>query len=51
MTKVLSVVVAALFATVSVNVMAASHAGAQKDDKKMEKKDDKKAEKKDDKKK
>ncbi len=53
MTKILSVVVAALFATVSVNVMAASHAGAQKDDKKMEKKgdmkkDDKKMEKKGD---
>ena len=48
-------VVAALFATVSVNVMAASHAGAQKDDKKMEKKgdmkkDDKKMDKKEDKK-
>ena len=57
MTKVLSVVIAALFAAVSFNAMAASHAGAQgKDDKKMEKKgdmkkDDKKMEKKDDKKK
>ena len=54
MTKILSVVIAAMFAAVSFNAMAASHAGAQaKDDKKMEKKgdmkkDDKKAEKKKD---
>ena len=40
MTKVLSVVVAAVFAAASMNVLAASHAGAQKDDKKMEKKGD-----------
>ena len=40
MTKVLSVVIAALFAAVSFNAMAASHAGAGKDDKKMEKKGD-----------
>jgi ribosomal protein L12E/L44/L45/RPP1/RPP2 len=52
MTKILSVIVAAMFAAVSFNAMAASHAGAQgKDDKKMEKKgdakkDDKKEEKK-----
>ncbi len=56
MTKVLSVIIAAMFAAVSFNAMAASHAGAQKDDKKMEKKgamkkDDKKMDKKDDKKK
>ena len=51
MTKFLSVAIAALFATVSMNVLAASHAGAQKDDKKMEKKADaKKDAKKDDKK-
>lgn len=40
MTKVLSVIIAALFAVVSFNAMAASHAGAGKDDKKMEKKGD-----------
>ncbi len=57
MSKILSVVIAAMFAAVSFNAMAASHAGAQKDDKKMEKKgdmkkDDKKGDmKKDDKKK
>ena len=56
MTKVLSVVIAAMFAAVSFNALAASHAGAQKDDKKMEKKgdmkkDDRKMDKKEDKKK
>jgi len=57
MSKILSVVIAAMFAAASFNAMAASHAGAQKDDKKMEKKgdmkkDDKKGDmKKDDKKK
>lgn len=56
MSKVLSVVIATMFAAVSFSAVAASHAGAQKDDKKMEKKGDmkkdgKKMEKKDDKKK
>jgi len=62
MKKLLSIVIAAMFAVVSVSAFAASHAGAQaKDDKKMEKKadmkkddkkmDDKKMEKKEDKKK
>ena len=57
MQKLLSIVIAAMFASVSFTAVAASHAGAQKDDKKMEKKadvkkDDKKADvKKDDKKK
>ena len=57
MSKLLSVLIAAAFATVSVGSFAASHGGAAKDDKKMEekkpeaKKDEKKAEaKKDDKK-
>jgi Ni/Co efflux regulator RcnB len=56
MSKLLSVLIAAAFATVSVGSIAASHGGAAKDDKKMEKKeemkkDDKKPEaKKDDKK-
>ena len=63
MTKLLSMIVAAMFAAVSVSAIAASHAGApdkkgdpkmeKKDDKKMdkmEKKDDKKMDKKDDKK-
>jgi cytochrome oxidase Cu insertion factor (SCO1/SenC/PrrC family) len=36
MNKALSLAVAAVFAVVSVNALAASHAGAQKDDKKME---------------
>ena len=41
MHKLLSIVIAALFAAVSVSAFAASHAGAQaKDDKKMEKKAD-----------
>lgn len=44
MTKLLSMIVAAMFAAVSFNAVAASHAGAQ--DKKMEKKADKKEEKK-----
>ena len=53
MNKLLSIVIAAMFAAVSVSAFAASHAGAQKDDKKMEKKgdmkkDDKKMEKKGD---
>jgi nitrate reductase cytochrome c-type subunit len=48
MTKLLSMIVAAMFAAVSLSAVAASHAGAQ--DKKMEKKDEKKMEKKDDKK-
>jgi hypothetical protein len=55
MQKLLSIVIAAMFAAVSVSAFAASHAGASKDDKKMEKKgdmkkDDKKMEKKTDKK-
>ena len=44
MTKLLSMIMAALFAVVSVNAVAASHAGAQGD--KMEKKGDKKGDKK-----
>jgi len=53
MQKLLSIVIAAMFAAVSVSAFAASHAGASKDDKKMEKKgdmkkDDKKMEKKGD---
>jgi len=40
MTKLLSMIVAAMFAVVSVNAFAASHAAAKGD--KMEKKDDKK---------
>ena len=45
MHKLLSIVIAALFAAVSVSAFAASHAGAQgKDDKKMEKKADAKKE-------
>jgi hypothetical protein len=47
MSKLLSVVIAAMFAAVSFNVVAAD----KKDDKKMEKKADKKAGKKDEKKK
>lgn len=52
MSKLLSLLIAAAFATVSVGSFAASHGGAMKDDKKMEeKKDEKKGEmKKDDKK-
>jgi len=56
MSKLLTVLIAAAFATVSVGSIAASHGGAAKDDKKMEKKeemkkDEKKTEaKKDDKK-
>jgi Ni/Co efflux regulator RcnB len=56
MTKLLSMIVAAMFAAVSVNAIAASHTGAKmekKDEKKgakMEKKAPKKAAKKDDKK-
>ena len=50
MTKLLSMIVAAMFAVVSVNAFAASHAAAKGD--KMEKKDEKKKdEKKDEKKK
>jgi len=46
MQKLLSIVIAAMFAAVSVSAFAASHAGAPgKDDKKMEKKDDKKMDK------
>ena len=47
MTKLLSIAIAAMFAAVSVNAIAASHAGAPAD-KKMEKKDkmEKKGEKK-----
>ncbi len=37
MQKLLSLIIAAMFAAVSVSAFAASHAGAQKDDKKMEK--------------
>ena len=48
MKKLLSIVIAAMFAAVSFSVVADDK---KKDDKKMEKKDDKKAEKKDDKKK
>ena len=57
MQKLLSIVIAAMFAAVSVSAFAASHAGASKDDKKMEKKGDmkkgdgKKEEKKEEKKK
>jgi len=40
MTKLISMIVAAMFAAVSVNAIAASHAGAQ-DKGKMEKKGDK----------
>ena len=40
MTKLLSMIVAAMFAAVSLSAVAASHAGA-KDDKKMDKKADK----------
>ncbi len=40
MTKLLSMIVAAMFAVVSVNAFAASHAAAKGD--KMEKKDEKK---------
>jgi hypothetical protein len=36
MSKVLSLAIAVLFAAVSVNSLAASHAGAQKDEKKAE---------------
>ena len=43
MTKLLSMIVAAMFAVVSVNAFAASHAAAKGD--KMEKKDEKKADK------
>ena len=56
MSKLLSLLIAAAFATVSVGSFAASHGGAMKDDKKMEekkdemKKDEKKAEKKEEKK-
>jgi ribosomal protein L12E/L44/L45/RPP1/RPP2 len=52
MTKLLSMIMAAMFAVVSVNAIAASHAAGDKD-KKMEKKKDekKKDEKKDEKKK
>jgi Ni/Co efflux regulator RcnB len=52
MSKLLSVLIAAAFATVSVGSFAASHGGAAKDDKKMEEKkpDAKKDEKKDEKK-
>ena len=54
MTKLLSMIVAAMFAAVSVNAIAASHAGAkgdkmEKKGDKMEKKGDKKAAKKGDK--
>jgi hypothetical protein len=42
MSKLLSILVAALFATVSAGSFAASHGGAMKDDKKMEKKEEKK---------
>jgi hypothetical protein len=53
MNKVLAVAIAAVFSMGSFNVLAASHAGASKDDKKMEKKsemkkEDKKMEKKGD---
>jgi hypothetical protein len=40
MSKLLSVLIAAAFATVSVGSFAASHGGAAKDDKKMEKKEE-----------
>jgi hypothetical protein len=40
MTKILSVIIAAMFAAVSFGALAASHTGAAKDDKKMEKKGD-----------
>jgi Ni/Co efflux regulator RcnB len=44
MSKLLSILIAAAFATVSVGSFAASHAAAAKDEKKMEKKEEKKAE-------
>ena len=60
MTKILSMIVAAMFAAVSLSAVAASHTGGKMDDKKgdkmekkgdkMEKKDDKKMDKKDEKK-
>ena len=40
MKKLLSIVIAARFAAVSLSSFAASHAGAAKDDKKMEKKEE-----------
>ena len=43
MQKLLSIVIAAMFAAVSVSAFAASHAGAQKDDKKMDKMEKKEA--------
>ena len=42
MSKLLSMIVAAVFAVSTGSVLAASHAGAKMDDKKMEKKDEKK---------
>ena len=48
MTKLLSMIVAAMFAAVSLSAVAASHTGGKMDDKKgdkMEKKADKKADK------
>jgi mannitol-specific phosphotransferase system IIBC component len=50
MRKLIAVVVAAMFALSTGSVLAASHAGAKMDDKKMEKKDEKKDAKKDEKK-
>jgi Ni/Co efflux regulator RcnB len=53
MKKILSMLIAALFAMVSVNALAAKHMAAEKDakdEKKMEKKSDKKPAKKSDKK-
>jgi len=42
MRKLIAAVVAAMFALSTGSVLAASHAGAKMDDKKMEKKDEKK---------
>ena len=39
MQKLLSIVIVAMFASVSFSAVAASHAGAMKDDKKMDKMD------------
>lgn len=45
MSKLLSILIAAVFATVSVGSFAMSHGGAAKDEMKMEKKEEKKEEK------
>lgn len=50
MSKLLSMLIAAMFATVSMSALAASHTGGMKDDKAMMEKKDEKAEMKDEKK-